>query len=148
MPVEDTWFGLLSDGIPLFFHPVRPPVCYCYSRPAAFLKHQALSHPDEVWGVSPSPTDASLLVTCSNGARAGQADGAASAGFKVPGLPCDFAFRRCVPLASDKQESATYDQWFVFRITSPSETSILYYCKVPGTRYLIIKVVVSECISS
>eukprot|EP00904_Undaria_pinnatifida_P001409 jgi/Undpi1/11269/HiC_scaffold_30.g13567.m1 len=47
------------------------------------LCHQALSHPDEVWGVSPSPTDASLLVTCSNGARAGQADGAASAGFKV-----------------------------------------------------------------
>ncbi|CAN0135650.1 unnamed protein product [Ectocarpus sp. 12 AP-2014] len=45
------------------------------------LCHQALSHPDEIWGVSPSPTDPSLLVTCSNGAKAGQSNG--GVGFKV-----------------------------------------------------------------
>eukprot|EP00752_Nemacystus_decipiens_P016171 g14464.t1 len=43
------------------------------------LCHQALSHPDEIWGVGPSPTDPSLLATCSNGA--GQGGG--RAGFKV-----------------------------------------------------------------
>ncbi|CAM9344998.1 unnamed protein product, partial [Hapterophycus canaliculatus] len=41
----------------------------------------ALSHPDEIWGVSPSPSDPSLLVTCSNGAKAGTSAG--STGFKV-----------------------------------------------------------------
>ena len=55
--------------------PTCLPACFC------LLPHakQALSHPDEIWGVSPSPTDPSLLATCSNGA--GHGDG--GAGFKV-----------------------------------------------------------------
>lgn len=70
-----------------------PPLSASASRPASFVSQtQALSHPDEVWGVSPSPTDPSLLVTCSNGARAGQADG--GAGFKVPFEFCASTFRR------------------------------------------------------
>lgn len=42
---------------------------------------QALSHPDEIWGVSPSPSDPSLLTTCSNSAKAGPSAG--GTGFKV-----------------------------------------------------------------
>ncbi|CAM9671587.1 unnamed protein product [Ascophyllum nodosum] len=45
------------------------------------LCHQAFSHPNEVWSVSPSPRDPCLLLTCSNGAKAGQADRAI--GFKL-----------------------------------------------------------------
>ncbi|CAM9691124.1 unnamed protein product, partial [Sphacelaria rigidula] len=45
------------------------------------LCDQAFSHPDEVWGVSPSPADPSLLLTCSNGARGGGGDGGSE--FKV-----------------------------------------------------------------
>lgn len=45
---------------------------------------QALSHPEEVWRVSPSPADPSLLLTCTNGARTGRTDGGVE--FKVTAL--------------------------------------------------------------
>lgn len=95
---------------PLFFLSL-PPFCFCFV--TLFVSQtQALSHPDEVWGVSPSPTDPSLLVTCSNGARAGQADG--GAGFKVPFFaipPSDL--EHCRPAADKTIEyrKCTYDRW-------------------------------------
>lgn len=57
-------------------------LCFSLSPPLSRrILEKALSHPDEIWGVSPSPSDPSLLVTCSNGAKAGQNDG--GVGFKV-----------------------------------------------------------------
>lgn len=55
--------------------------CLISIRPQRIRPRQAFSHPDEIWGVSPSPADPSLLLTCSNATGGGGSDG--SSEFKV-----------------------------------------------------------------